>query len=230
MSISREKEVRIRRLRRPRAACSLLLALASFAAGQPASFAAKKYDFDADPIGATPSGFEFARTGRGAKGQWLVKTDEDRSTNHVLVQLSADPTDYRFPLAIAKEGTWKDVALSVRARPVSGKVDQAFGLVWRYQNEDNYYIARCNADEDNCAIYHVVRGSRRPFQSRNVRVASKTWHDLKVEAIGDHFTVWYDGQKVLDAKDRTFQDAGRVGLWTKADSVVQFDDLSIEGR
>ena len=208
----------------------LLVALPlSIALLAPAADSAKR-DFEADAVGSPPAGFEFARTGGGAEGQWVVRIERGASSNHVLAQESADPTDYRFPVAVLKQGAYKDVSLSVRARPLSGKVDQGFGLVWRYQDRDNYYVARCNADEDNCTIYHTVGGRRRPFQSRNVKVAKSTWHTLKLEATGDHFVVTYDGNAVLDAKDATFKEAGRVGLWTKADSVIEFDDFTVEAR
>jgi hypothetical protein len=189
-----------------------------------------KRDFEFDPLGAPPPGFEFARTGGGAEGKWIVRIEKGAAKNHVLVQESADPTDYRFPVAVLKDVATKDVTLSVRARPLSGQVDQGFGLVWRYKDANNYYITRCNADEDNCTIYHTVNGSRRAFLNQGVKVAKNTWHTLKLEATGDHFVVWYDDQKVLDAKDGTFKDAGKVGLWTKADSVIEFDDLTVEAR
>jgi hypothetical protein len=105
-------------------------------------------------------------------------------------------------------------------------VDQGFGLVWRYRDLNNYYLTRCNADEDTCTIYHVIDGSRRAFQNRAIKVATRAWHTLKMEARGNHFIVWFDGQKVLDARDDTFQ-SGRAGLWTKADSVIEFDDFTI---
>ena len=210
-------------------ACILMISAAAVSTGQPAP-QAKTFDFDGDQVGGPPAGFEFARTGRGAEGTWVVRADPASPNKHVLVQENADATDYRFPLAIVKDGTYKDVTLSVRARPVSGKVDQGFGMVWRYKDAGNYYITRCNADEDNCTIYHTVKGSRRPFQNKPIKVAKNTWHTLKLEAVGDHFVVWFDGTKVLDAKDETFKEAGKVGLWTKADSVIQFDDFTIEGR
>jgi hypothetical protein len=191
---------------------------------------ARKRDFEADPAGSPPTGFEFARTGGGAEGKWVVRVERGGATNHVLVQESSDPTDYRFPVAVLKEGAQKDLVLSVRARPLSGEVDQGFGLVWRYKDVNNYYITRCNADEDNCTIYHTVDGQRRAFLNQSVKVAKNTWHTLKVEAAGNHFVVTYDGNKVLDAKDETFKDAGKAGLWTKADSVIEFDDLTVEGR
>jgi len=190
----------------------------------------KKLTFDQDSFGSPPAGFEFARTGQGAEGKWIVRADADKPGNHVLVQESSDPTDYRFPLAVVKEGTYKDVTLSVRAKPISGRVDQGFGMVWRYKDANNYYITRCNADEDNCTIYHTVAGHRRPFQNKPIKVAKNTWHTLKLDAVGDHFVVWFDGTKVLDARNETFKDAGKVGLWTKADSVIQFDDFTIEGH
>lgn len=207
-----------------------VLTMAGTAIGQQPATGPRTFTFDGDAVGAAPAGFELARTGSGAEGKWVVEADRDKPANHILTQSSADPTDDRFPLAVVKDGAYKDVTLSVRARPISGKVDQAFGLVWRYRDANNYYLTRCNADEDNCTIYHVVKGSRRPFQNKSVKVATNTWHTLKLDARGDHFSVWFDGEKVLDAKDGTFQEAGKVGLWTKADSVIQFDDLTIEGR
>jgi hypothetical protein len=212
---------------RPR---SLLFALPLSTALLVSSAEPSRRDFESDAVGSAPAGFEFARTGGGAEGQWVVRIEKGASTNHVLVQESADPTDYRFPLAVLKEGTYKDVTLSVRARPLAGRVDQGFGLVWRYRDKDNYYVTRCNADEDNCTIYHTVAGRRRPFLSRNVKVAKSTWHTLKLEATGDRFVVSYDGTVVLDAKDSTFNDPGRVGLWSKADSVIEFDDFTVARR
>jgi len=213
-------------MKHPTVIVAVILSLSAVATPADSS----KRDFEADAIGSPPAGFEFGRTGGGAEGKWIVRNEKGADKNHVLVQESADPTDYRFPVAVLKEGTHKDVTLSVRARPLSGQVDQGFGLVWRYQDVNNYYITRCNADEDNCTIYHTVRGSRRAFQNQGVKVAKNTWHTLKLEATGDHFVVWYDGNKVLDAKDETFKEAGRVGLWTKADSVIEFDDFIVEGR
>jgi hypothetical protein len=207
----------------------LLIAAALSAAEPPPRI----YNFDADVSGSPPAGFGLARTGRGAEGSWVVRTENPSSTgkaNHVLVQESKDPTDYRFPLCIATEGQYRDVTLSMRAKPLSGEVDQGFGLVWRYRDADNYYLTRCNADEDNCTIYHVVKGVRRAFQNHSIKVATKTWHTLKLDARGRHFVVWFDGTQVLDATDDTFSAPGRVGMWTKADSVIQFDDFTVQGH
>jgi len=115
----------------------------------------------------------------------------------------------------------------VKCRPVSGRVDQGCGLVFRLKDPDNYYIARANALEDNVRLYHVVKGSRRQFAGWNGKVSSGTWHDLAVEVVGDHFQVFYDGKKVIDAHDKTFAEAGKFGVWTKADSLIHFDDLTV---
>src|SRR5213596_937147 len=188
-----------------------------------------KLDFEKDAVGKAPSGFSFALTGHGKPGIWIVRKD-DQAHGNVLVQTDADRTDYRFPLAVYNDVTAKDVDLSVQFKAMSGKGDQGAGLVWRYRDQNNYYITRCNALEDNCTIYHVVNGRRQAFQNHNVKVASNVWHTLRLEATGDHFVVTYDGNNVLDAKDATFKDAGKVGLWTKADSVMAFDNFSLAGR
>ena len=188
-----------------------------------------KVDFEKDEAGKAPSGFSFALTGQGKPGVWIVRKD-DQAHGNVLVQTDADRTDYRFPVAVYNHVTAKDVDLSVQFKAISGKGDQGAGLVWRYRDPNNYYVTRCNALEDNCTIYHVVNGRRVAFLNQSVKVASNVWHTLRVEAAGDHFVVTYDGRKVLDAKDGTFKDAGKVGLWTKADSVIAFDDFSSVAR
>jgi hypothetical protein len=188
-----------------------------------------KLDFENDNVGTSPKGFSFAMTGQGKPGVWIVKKD-DQAHGHVLMQTDADTTDYRFPVAVYDGVTAKDVDLSVQFKAISGKGDQGAGLVWRYRDQNNYYITRCNALEDNCTVYRVVNGRRVAFLNQNVKVASNVWHTLSVEVRGDHFVVTYDGKNVLDAKDGTFKDAGKVGLWTKADSVIAFDDFSIEAR
>lgn len=186
-------------------------------------------DFEKDDVGRAPREFSFALTGQGKPGAWIVRKD-DGTHGNVLVQTDADTTDYRFPVAIYGDFTGKDVDLSVRFKALSGSGDQGAGLVWRYRDQNNYYVTRCNALEDNCTIYHVINGRRQAFMNHRIKVASNIWHTLAVAVAGDHFVVTYDGRKVLDAKDETFKEAGKVGLWTKADSVIAFDDFSIAGR
>jgi hypothetical protein len=188
---------------------------------------AGKWTFDTDRTDGPPIGFSFGKTGSGKSGQWVVRGAPDApSAPNVLAQVDADSTDYRFPVAVASEPSMRDVRLSVRCKPVSGKVDQACGLVFRYRDQDNYYVTRANALENNVRLYHVVKGDRRQFAGWNGAVSSGAWHSLRVDAKDDHFEVYWDDKKVIDAHDRTFTDAGKVGVWTKADSVTYFDDLT----
>src|SRR5438046_10649282 len=143
-----------------------------------------KIDFQKDDVGKSPTGFSFALTGQGKPGVWIVKKD-DQAHGNVLVQTDADRTDYRFPVAVYDDFTAKDVDLSVQFKAISGRVDQGAGIVWRYRDQNNYYITRCNALEDNCTIYHVVNGRRQAFQNHNVKVASNVWHTLRAEATGE---------------------------------------------
>jgi hypothetical protein len=185
------------------------------------------WNFDADRVDTPPAGFEFGRTGQGKDGRWLVVAAKDSpSKPNVLAQLDADTTDYRFLVAVVDASSFKDVKLSVSCKPISGKIDQGCGLVWRYKDANNYYLTRANALEDNVRLYYVKDGNRQQFASWSGKVASGVWHKLRVEARGDRFTVFFDEKKVLEDKDATFSDAGKVGVWTKADSVIQFDDLS----
>ncbi len=189
----------------------------------------KRWDFDKDAEGKPPAGFIFARTGQGSEGQWVVKKDESApSKPNVLAQTSQDKTDYRFPLAVAEGTKYKDAGVTVKFKTISGEVDQGAGLVFRFQDKDNYYVVRANALEDNFRIYHVVKGRRVQFAGANFKVTPHEWHTIRVEARGNEFRCYYDGQLRITAKDDTFRDAGRIGLWTKADSVIYFDDLTVE--
>jgi hypothetical protein len=186
----------------------------------------KAMDFESDGAAQQPKGFEFGRTGEGRPGIWSVIVQEDApSGKKVLAQTDADATDYRFPLAFTGPAM-KDLRLSVRCKPVSGSVDQGCGLVFRLKDANNYYVARANALEDNVRLYRVVKGSRRQFGGWNGKVATAVWHELTVEAKGDHIAVSFDGKKVIDERDSTFAEAGKFGVWTKADSVIYFDDLT----
>jgi hypothetical protein len=186
------------------------------------------FNFDADRAGAAPAGFSFGRTGSGAVGRWITRAEADApSKPNVLAQMDADATDYRFPVAVADAPSLRDVRLSVKCKPVSGKVDQACGLVFRYRDENNYFLTRANALESNVRLYYVKDGKRKQIASYSGGVSAGTWHQYVVEAGGDHIQVFWDGKKVLDHNDSTFPDAGRAGVWTKADSVTYFDDLSV---
>ena len=149
--------------------------------------------------------------------------------NKVLAQADPDSTRSRFPVAVLSDVTSADVDLSVRFKPISGRVDQAAGLVWRYRNQDNYYIVRANALEDNIVLYKVEGGKRislapkgTPSRTYGVRhkVPKAAWCTLTVSFHGPRFEVFFDGGKIMELEDATFTTAGKSGLWTKADSVL----------
>jgi hypothetical protein len=189
------------------------------------------YNFDSDSVGQLPARFHSARTGQGSESTWAVTADPTApSKPNVVTQTSTDKTDYRFPLLIADEGSFRDLDLTVKFKAISGSVDQAGGLVFRLKDPNNYYIVRANALEDNYRLYHVVDGRRRQFAGANFKVTPGVWHELRVEAVGNKFSCYYDGAKKIDATDDTFKDTGKVGLWTKADSVTHFDDLKVTAK
>jgi len=197
------------------------------------------YNFDSDTAGQVPAKFHTALTGQGEKGNWVVTADASApSPPKVLAQLSADRTGYRFPLAIADEGSFRDLDLSVRFKPVSGREDQAAGLLWRLQDANNYYIVRANALEGNVVLYKVQNGKRTDLPlkgegrtyGKKTSVPSGQWSELRVVATGNLFEVFLGGQKLYEVEDGTFPEAGKVGLWTKADSVTHFDDLRVTAK
>ena len=141
---------------------------------------------------------------------------------------SALLTPYCFPLAIYKSYSGKNAEVSVRFKPVSGSIDRAGGIALRLQTPDDYYVVRANALENNVRFYRVVKGKREQLAGTNTKVATNTWHTLTLKAEGDRFTVSYDGKELYTARDATFAEAGKVALWTKADSVTHFDDLRIQ--
>lgn len=212
---------------------SFLTAFSILAAAIVAYGATLKVDFSDDAAGQPPKGFEFGHTaGAGAPGRWVVQSE---GANRYLAQIDPDNTRSRFPVAVLTGVSAADVDLSVRFRPISGRVDQAAGLVWRFQNEDNYYIVRANALEDNVVLYKVEKGRRTDLPvkgagrtyGKKVRVPSGQWSELRVVASGPRFEVHFNGAPLYEVEDGTFAMAGRVGVWTKADSVTQFDDLTV---
>jgi len=179
-------------------------------------------------VGAVPADFEFARTGQGAPAQWVVVEDATATSSRAIEQSSADRTDYRFPLAIYQPVSAKNVEVTLRFKPVGGRVDQAGGIALRLASPDDYYLVRANALEDNVRFYRIVKGRRQQLATANIKVASNQWHALGLRAENDRFTVTFDGKVLHSTNDRTFTGAGRVALWTKSDSVTRFDQISIQ--
>jgi len=120
--------------------------------------------------------------------------------------------------------------LSVKFKPISGSIDQAGGLVFRLRDTNNYYVVRANALENNFNFYKVVNGRRSEIEGSRVKVTSGQWHDMRVEASGSKTTCYFDGTKQIEASDDIFKDAGKIGLWTKADSVSYFDELQVVAK
>ena len=210
----------------------LLSALMVFGCSEAAEMGAREaitLDFDATTVGELPAGFSTAVTGGGGPAVWRVVEDAGApSGGKVLAQTSTDKTSSRFPLCIYEGLTAADVEVSVRFKPVSGTVDQAAGLVARYRDKDNYYIVRANALEHNVRLYKVERGKRTQFAGVDVKVPANQWQTLMLEVKGTHSRVFLNDILLFEADDRTFRDAGKVGLWTKADSVTYFDDLTVK--
>jgi hypothetical protein len=190
-------------------------------ASRPASFLVT---FQGDEVGSAPSSFLSALTGGGGPVTWVIVQDGGKTE---LAQTSTDPTSKRFPLCVYSGFVAKDVEVSTRFKPVSGKVDQAGGVIVRYQDKDNYYIVRANALENNVRLYKVIGGERTQIAGADANVSSGEWHGLALETKGSHFKVSYEGTLLFEVDDSAIGNAGQVGLWTKADSVTEFDMLTV---
>ncbi len=202
-----------------------------------AALSAETLNFDSSAVGSVPDGWSVAMTHQGGAPKWEVLKDSTApSAPNVLAQTSSDRTRGRFPLAIHDPVTTVNGEVSVKCRPISGEVDQACGIVWRYRDANNYYIVRSNALENNVVLYKVEGGKRTSLAPKGSAaktygvkhtVPSNKWSTLGVAFEGNLFTVYFDGKKLFEVEDGTFSAAGKVGLWTKADTVTHFDDFQV---
>lgn len=193
--------------------------------------------FEGSAAGTLPPGWKVAMTHAGAPPQWEVVRDESApKPPFVLAQVSRDTTAGRFPLAIWDRLTVRDGEISVAFKPVAGTVDQAAGIVWRYQDQDNYYIVRANALENNVVLYRVEKGVRLsiapkglPSRSYGVKhpIPSGRWNNLRVTFQGSVFAVFLNEERLFETEDHTFPQAGKTGLWTKADSLTYFSGFTV---
>ncbi len=191
---------------------------------------AETVNFDDLKAGAPPPGWTATQTGKG-EARWIVVTDDSAPTKPNVLKQSGEAT---YPVCFKDSTSLRDGFVEVKFKPISGKEDQAGGVIWRCQDKDNYYIARANAAEDNVVLYKTVKGKRSSLDivgrkggyGVKEKVASGQWHTLRVEFAGNKFTVVFNGKSLFDVEDTTFTGAGKVGLWTKADSVTLFDDFS----
>jgi len=175
------------------------------------------WNFDRDPAGGLPTGIEVF------DGTWAVTAEEGAPTppNALCQTGTAD-----FPAIALSDRVYADVEVSVHFKPVSGRDDQAAGIIFRLQDRDNYYILRANALEDNVILFIYASGKRTSIKETNAKVPSGQWQELRVEVIGNTIRGFLDGQPVVEATDENYK-AGRVGLWTKADSVTCFDNVRV---
>src|SRR5215831_114687 len=188
-------------------------------------------------VGAVPTGWSVAMTHAGAPPHWeIVRDDSAPDPPFVLAQTSADATAGRFPLAIWEKAVLRDGEVSVAFKAVAGSIDRAAGIVWRYQDPNNYYIVRANALENNVVLYKVEAGVRLsiapkglPSRSYGVKheIPSGRWNTLRVAFKDNLFTVFLNGDRLFDVEDQTFGQAGKTGLWTKADSLTYFGDFTV---
>jgi len=196
--------------------------------------------FDSAAPGSLPPGWTVVTTHNGAAPKWEVRQDASApSKPNVLAQVSSDRTHGRFPMAIFDSMNCRDGEISVKFKTVAGKADQSAGIVWRYRDPNNYYLVRANALEDNIVMYKVEDGrwvllapKGKPPKTYGVRhkIPTHTWSILKVIFKKSRFEVYFDHRKVFEAEDAALAQVGKVGLWTKADSVTYFDDFQVSGK
>jgi len=211
---------------------SLLLAAALsvvvLADGGPA---AKVWDFEDAKVGELPKWWSAAKTGEGPGNVWKVLEDKSAPAGpKVLAQTSSEGPPPLFNLCVAETAKYADLDLTVALKAVGGKIDQGGGPVWRYQDKDNYYVARMNPLEANYRVYRVVKGKRTELASADVEKKESLagqWSTIRIVHRGDLIRCYLNGKPRLEVRDDTFRGAGKLGLWTKADAVTSFDKLSV---
>ncbi len=182
--------------------------------------------FDQDSTGALPGGWACGVTGRGSP-KWAVEADSSAPSKPNVLKQSGQGT---FPWCAKKDLSVADGFVEVKFKPLEGREDRAGGVVWRFKDGDNYYVARANALENNVSLYHTTRGSRHTIKYVDAPVAVNQWHTLHIEFAGKRIKVSLDGKQYIDLEDDHISGAGAVGVWTKADSVTAFDDFSWGGK
>ena len=182
---------------------------------------AQTISFDQDGAGAAPAGWRAGVTGRGSP-KWLVEADATAPSKPNVLKQSGSGT---FPWCVRPDVALADGYVEVRFKPISGREDQAGGLVWRWKDGDNYYVARANALENNVSLYYTQNGRRNTLKYVDAPVPRNAWHTLRVEYAAKKIRVIFDGKPYIEMEDDHITGAGAVGVWTKADSVTLFDDF-----
>lgn len=197
----------------------LLLAGLSKGSARPKTVAVP---FDKRDLDRPPSGWLATQTGTG-DAKWVVVRDDTAPGGPYVLKQSGRAA---YPLCLKDDTNMRDGFVEVRFKPMSGNEDQAGGVVWRAKDANNYYVTRANALENNVTIYHTINGRRTEKKRTAMPVSANQWHTLRVDFDGSHFTVTLNGQKAIEWDDETFKDAGKVGVWTKADSVTEFTQFA----
>ena len=179
-------------------------------------------NFDGYARGAVPEGWTCGVTGKGTP-KWIVDADSSAPSAPNVLRQSAAGT---FPWCVKKAVSFADGFVEVKFKPERGREDQAGGLVWRWQDGDNYYVARANALENNVSLYYTANGKRNTLKYVNAPVAANVWHTLRAEFAGTRIRVLLDDRAYIEQEDGHIRGPGAVGVWTKADSVTAFDDFS----
>lgn len=180
-------------------------------------------DFENGVTDELPNGFIQAATGKLQKLKWKIIND---SGNKVVAQLAKNEGDY-YNLLVLDKLKYQDIILTVKLKAVAGEEDQGGGLVWRYIDNNNYYIARCNPLEHNFRFYRVVNGNRKQLISVDCDIKTGIWFTMTIEMKGNRILCSLNGNKMIDATDNTFKSQGNIGLWTKADAVTYFDNITV---
>lgn len=183
---------------------------------------AETINFDQDAVGSLPADWIAGVTGKGTP-KWAVEVDATAPSPPNVLKQSGSGT---FPWCVKRDTAVTDGSVEVKFKPVSGREDEAGGVVWRWKDGDNYYVARANALEDNVSLYYTQNGRRNTIKYANAPVTKNQWHLLRVEFSGKRIRVALDGKLYIELDDDHIQGTGAVGVWTKADSVTMFDDFS----
>jgi Domain of Unknown Function (DUF1080) len=194
--------------------------------------AAQTITFEEDSEGQPPKDFEFGVAGEGGPGRWEVIADKTAAGGRALAQLSTNSAANRFLVAIYQPTVFADGEITTRCKPISGKVDQACGVIVRATDPMNYYIARANALESNVRLYWVRNGERQELATaENVKIPRGEWHTLTLRTEGSRYTVIFNGKTLHTTTDVTTAEPrpaeGRAGLWVKSDSVTHFERVEI---
>jgi len=192
-----------------------LLSTNAYAASMPEAF-------DASTVGQPPLGWTCGATGKGTP-HWSVEADKSAPSGPKVLKQSGSAT---YPWCVKNELVVLDGVIEVKFKPIVGKEDQAGGMVWRWKNSGNYYVARANALEGNVSLYYMKNGSRQTIVYKDAPVALHRWHTLRVIFIGTAIQIALDGKTYIDLQDSHISGAGQVGVWTKADSMTLFDEFS----